>query len=89
MKVKLPILATILSLSLSLVACNNGATNSRADTRTNNNTANAENTNTSDTNTGNNSNNSGYKTENFDITDAGKVKVVEAYYSLDGKVEFK
>ena len=72
MKVKLPILATILSLSLGLSACKNGATNSRADTRTNNTTANTENTNKVDTNTGNNSNNSSYKTENFNITDADK-----------------
>ncbi len=67
MKVKLPILATVISLSLGLSACKNGATNSRADTRTNNTTANAENTNTE-----NNSSNSSYKTENFNITDADK-----------------
>ena len=61
MKIKLPILSILMSLSLSLVACNNSTNNTNA-SATDNSTKNENNT----------SSNSAYKTENFEIKDANK-----------------
>ena len=64
MKIKLPILAILMSLSLSLVACNN-STNNTSDSNNNN-------TSTTTSNENNTSSNSVYKTENFEIKDTDK-----------------
>ena len=68
MKIKLPILAILMSLSLSLVACNN-STNKTSNSNNNANTATTDNSATNENNT---SSNSVYKTENFEIKDADK-----------------
>ena len=60
-----------MSLSLSLVACNN-STNKTSDNNSNNNNTNTSTTDNSATNENNTSSNSLYKTENFEIKDADK-----------------
>ena len=61
MKIKLPILAILMSLSLSLVGCNNSTNDTNTST-----------TDSSTKNENNTSSNSSYKTENFEIKDADK-----------------
>ncbi len=62
MKSRLPILATVISLSLSLVACSNSTNNTSDNSATNTSTANTENT----------SSNSVYKLADLEIKDADK-----------------